>query len=481
MSGLRGNTFGFLQQIKQYLSSVLQSPVRFFIVAAGFFGLLFILLAPPLTGADEEAHFTRAYAISNGDFILNDTNKVEVPKSYRKTIGCYQSDSAVPGKTYSYRFDEYGNTKKESLKCALSTPLNDNERELVRTSAGPYSPTTYIPQVAAIAIGRAINAPVVVIATMVRIFTLVAYMALIVLAIRTIPVRKWALAGVALLPHSIIQITNPGGDYLLLGVIALLVAVIVRSVYVKKIELHKSDKVWLPILALSSIAMVLPKGPFPGLLFIPLIFFYGGFKHRIGYKILIAIVSLAVSFLWYKFGASVVLPWRTVSDTTSILDLPYAFIKTMFYGWVETDFVQVGSHIRTGFYSGLPSIIITILNILLAIYMFVAYPENRKATISRKHLKLMSWIGYIIAIGVILGSFAALYMGVPYSQRADMIIMGVQARYFYPAFIMLAMLPLIRPYTASVFSYRKTVIIGSIVVLASLSMTIALAFQWIII
>ena len=246
MSGLRRNTFGFLQHIKQYLSSVFQSPVRFFIVAAGFFGLLFILLAPPLTGADEEAHFTRAYAISNGDFILNDTNKVEVPKSYRKTIGCYQSDSAVPGKTYSYRFDEYGNTKKESLKCALSIPLNDNERELVRTSAGPYSPTTYIPQVAAIAIGRAINAPVVVIATMVRIFTLVAYMALIVLAIRTIPVRKWALAGVALLPHSIIQITNPGGDYLLLGVIALLVAVIVRSVYVKKIELYKSDKVWLP-------------------------------------------------------------------------------------------------------------------------------------------------------------------------------------------------------------------------------------------
>lgn len=70
---------------KRIYSELLQSHWSFLILAL-FFGGLIIALTPPLWGADEAAHFFRAYQISEGE--LN--QKKVMQKKMQCTEGIYR-------------------------------------------------------------------------------------------------------------------------------------------------------------------------------------------------------------------------------------------------------------------------------------------------------------------------------------------------------------------------------------------------------
>jgi hypothetical protein len=148
-------------EVRKVVKSIFTSPVKTFLVLGSVFGLLMILAAPPFTGADEEAHFVRAYGITGGALVLNGAADVEMPTSYRKTLGCMQTRQPIAGVTYGYTYDEYANEKKQALKCAFTLPLDQGDTEMVHTTAPGYSPLTYIPQSLAIGIGRIFNMPIV--------------------------------------------------------------------------------------------------------------------------------------------------------------------------------------------------------------------------------------------------------------------------------------------------------------------------------
>lgn len=468
--------------IRSRLRLAFQSPIKAFVLLAGVFGSLIIFTALPLTGADEEAHFIRAYGISEGDIRLYDTRYVEIPKSFRKTIGCFQTKTPEAGKVYRYSFGRYGTNKKESFDCALSLPLERRVTEKVHTTAPAYSPTTYVPQVLAIWFGKLFNSPIVVMTYFVRIAVLITYIAMVVFAIKLLPVRKWALVGVALLPYPMLYITNPGGDYMLYGLAAILTAVIVRSIYLPKSDLKKENRKLLTILTIAASLIVLPKGIFPGICFLPLVLFYGGLKHEIPKKIGIITFAAALGAAWQKFGSSMVLS-RANETVNSIVDFPYAFIKTMFYRWVDTDFLYRGDYVGNvhipGNHLGMPSIIVTIMGMLLAVYLFVGYSEKAKLSISRLQTVLLRYTSILIAVSVVVGSFAALFIGGSFLQDESMAIRGVHPRYFYAAFFMLALVPFARSIQAKTMrSYARIVIIGSVILLVASVLVLAIKFKW---
>lgn len=434
---------------------------------------------PPFTGADEEAHFIRAYGISNGELVIRHDQALETPTAYKKTLGCMQSKAPNSGQTYTYAYAAYAEDKGAALNCAFDLPLNESSTEGLISSAPGYSPTTYIPQVIAVFIGRVLDMPVIAIGYLMRVFVLVAYMAMIALAIRLLPIRKWALVGMALLPHSIMQITNPGADYMLLGAVAIFVAIIVRSNYVPKTSVVKWDMIFIPALLLFAILMVLPKGLFPGVLFLPLLFFYGGLKYRLITKVVVTVLTLLTAFAWQRFGGPGAVDAIGSSLTTSLLDFPFVFIKTMFEGWINQDFIYV----KTGFgideRIGMPSVAITVINILFAIYLFVNYSGSKiKSSLSAIQSKLFTFTGWSIAVAVAVGTFAALYIGAAYLQNDSGVIRGVQARYFYPAYFMLAMLPFTRIFNTTEKRYRLIVLLGSIVILSLHVLVIAMEYRW---
>lgn len=466
---------------KLSLLRFVKSPVKVFVLLAVSFGLVIILLSPPLTGADEEAHFIRAWGISEGTFSLHNTTEVEIPKSYRQTIGCFQTKTSQPGNIYGYNYKAYGIDKNKAFGCALGLSLNQENTEIIPSTAAGYSPTAYIPQTLAILIGKLLNAPMVLMVYAVRIAVLIAYVAMIVLAIRLLPVRKWALVGVALLPHSITHFTNPGGDYILYGTVAIFVAIIIRSIYLPQERLREENKKLLITMGITAFFMVLPKGFFPGVCFLPLLAFYGGLKYEKIKKVMLFSAAITVAFLWQKFGAYQ-MP-DTVQNAGSVLNFPYAFIKTMFLRWVDTDFIykgdSVGNFPVSGNHLGMPSILITLLNVLFAGYLFVGYPEKYKIQISSLQTKLLKYIGLLCAIAVIVGTFGALYTAGAYLQDGSLVIRGVSTRYFYPAFFMLALIPFSRYFrTEQTKHFSELVIVGSMILLLTTVLLKILSFHW---
>lgn len=464
------------------MSIFFQSPLKVFVLLAAVFGLVFIVLMPPFTGSDEEAHFVRAYGLSEGDILLVNTTQVEVPTTYRQTIGCFQYKTPQPGETYTYIYGQYGIDKKIAFDCAFNLPLDRNNTEPVITTASFYSPTTYLPQVLAIHIGKLFNLPIIVIAYLTRLAVLIAYIFMVAVAIRLLPVRKWALAGIALLPHSIIHVTNPGGDYMLLGLTALLVAIVVRSFYLTKEQLDSENRKLLLSLAIISSLIMLPKGMFPGICLMPVLLFYGGLKYKLYRKIGVVSFALLVGAIWQKIGAPAILGQSSEASSNSVTGLPAEFIRTMYYRWTDADFLQVGDPVgvfqRLGIHAGTPSLIITVISILFAIYVFVGYPEKLKIKVSKTTLSLLTIVGVICAVGIVGGSFAALYLASSGLQDGTGVIRGVQARYFYPAFFVLVALPFVRYFHTTKSIYSKVVVAGTIMVLSSYVVTLLFQFRW---
>ena len=452
--------------MKKYIKTIADSPVKTFAIVAAFFGLLTILVTPIFTGADEEAHFIRAWGISNGQLLLTskNDNQVTMPKAFRKTIGCLQNKIATRGNVYEYKYVNYGKQLPTTASCSLSIKVDNNDTEEIRASSASYSPVAYVPQLAAVYIGRIFNWPIFVIAYLMRIAVLIAYITLVCVAIKLLINRKWALVGIALLPHSLMQITNPGADYLLFGVSAILVAAIIRSRQLAEDDyLVERKKIMLITLVSMSLLMV-PKGVFPGICFLPLVIFLAGVRREIFMKILIILLALTAGIIWQKVS-SVTLPRTTGPGLISlVLSFPKAFIKTMFYEWANRDFLykNIGLGIKNRV--GLPGIAISLMNMLVAFCIFVAVKTEEKIQSS----KYFSWAAWTTVVVIIVGSFAAMHVMAYVLQSGDGIINGVQPRYFYPALFILAVIPMRRYiYVKNERIYRNIVIAGSMVVLTA--------------
>lgn len=452
--------------MKKYIKTIADSPVKTFAIVAAFFGLLTILVTPIFTGADEEAHFIRAWGISNGQLLLTskNDNQVTMPKAFRKTIGCLQNKIATRGNVYEYKYVNYGKQLPTTASCSLSIKVDNNDTEEIRASSASYSPVAYVPQLAAVYIGRIFNWPIFVIAYLMRIAVLIAYITLVCVAIKLLINRKWALVGIALLPHSLMQITNPGADYLLFGAAAILVAAIVRSRQLAKESYAVERKKILIITLVSMSLLMVPKGVFPGICFLPLIAFLAGVRREIFMKILIVLLALIVGAIWQKI-ASATLPRATGPGLIYlVISFPKAFIKTMFYEWANRDFLykNIGLGIKNRV--GLPGVAISLMNMLVAFCIFVAVKAEEKIQSS----KYFSWVVWITVAAIVVGSFAAMHVMAYVLQSGDGIINGVQPRYFYPALFILAVIPMRRYiYVKNERIYRNIVIAGSMVVLTA--------------
>lgn len=463
-------------KVIKILNTLSEHPGKVFAGLAGLFGLLLIIVMPPFSGADEEAHFVRAYGITQGNIVIEKNENILMPTAYRNTLGCLQDKQSVAGDTYTYRYNQYGKDLATTHSCMSGLSMNSTLEE-VATTAGNYSPFTYVPQMIAIFIGRLFDLSVATTSYLVRISVLLSYIALVCLAIRIMPYRKWALVGVSLLPHALQQVTNPGGDYILIGATAMFIASILKSRELR--EPLGDRKVLFAATVAAGALMIVPKGMFPGICFLPLLFFFGGLRSFIRLKITALIGVLSFGVLWQRFayvgGAS------SATESGSLIEsFPFAFIKSMFYSWSNTDFIYVKPGLGLDGDVGMPAIIITLMNIVFGFYLLVAYEKRRIAkTCSQRDSLLLRLMSYTAAAAVIVGSFAGLYIAGAYLQKGDMIIYGVQARYFYPAFILLILLPVSWRLMTTKVVYSTVVMLASVVILSAQLLVVAIRHNWI--
>jgi uncharacterized membrane protein len=198
-------------------------PHRFVLVFGFLFGASLVFLSPPFSVPDEPAHFCRAYHCSEGKLYAKKGDGVtgdELPASLADTVAMFDSQD-VSGNRFR--------TSWTRIKSASGIALEPQRRQFISFSnTALYSPVPYLPQSLAIGVARLCRLPPLAMFYLARMANLIAYLLLTAVAVRVIPIHKWTLAMVALMPTAVYLGASLSADAMTLGVALLVLAVVLN-------------------------------------------------------------------------------------------------------------------------------------------------------------------------------------------------------------------------------------------------------------
>lgn len=470
-------------KIKNIFHNTYSNPIYVFIIFATIFGIFSALITPPFDKPDESANFIRAYGISNGEFYVNagktypgydihgvrqdgHTNgTVTMPTSYRESRECLGIGGSYPWMSIWFEGQEAVDTSQSYkdashvIHCLVSTPLDEAKTEHLVGNAG-YSPLSYIPQAVAILIGKIFDAPIIIMSYLVRLFNLALWITLIAFAIRLVPKRKWALAAICLFPAFTFSMTHATPDATLFGAIALSIATIVRSIHLQPKQLREENKKLLSILSVSSVVMVLAKSSY-GVLFLPLLLFYGGLKKYWVIKLISILLLATLSF-------SPINNWITGETPPPPPAKGLGMILTEFPKTIASQLIN-GDRVSSTMFTGaliLPTLpqswIVMFATILLALILAVDYEDSRKklklAVKNRERLLLIA-TGIIVSCLVFCGALFLLWQQFGFVRPVPL----VPGRYFLSILMLFAILPILHKISTTEAYYKKICVFGLLI------------------
>ncbi len=196
----------------------LPRPEWVYLALALAFGGAFVVLTPPFQVPDEEAHFRRAFQLSEGHVFARKEGDV---------TGDYlpRAIEALWDRFVRLRARPEQKTTAAAIREAGAVALEPSERAFVGFSnTAIHPPLTYLPQAAGIALARLFSPSALVAFYAGRLFNLVAAACVTCFAIRRTPAGKWALAALALTPMSLSLAASLSSDALTNALAFLLVA-----------------------------------------------------------------------------------------------------------------------------------------------------------------------------------------------------------------------------------------------------------------
>lgn len=463
----------FTQLTKFYRKSIifLKQPERFFLVTASLFGILFILIIPPLQTPDEHVHFYRAYEVSE----LN-SNRLEkdgrmgsmLPASIAKTEVVLNAQSEVPT---HIQFNPYTKYDLRQTKAALlDIPLNEDEKSFYRTET--YPEFLYTLQALAITLGKIFDAPIVVMIYLTRLVNLALWITVAFLCIKYFPWKKWAVAGVCLLPVVVAQTISPGLDVLAISSFFVFITIILNSVHNRQ---HKLSYKMVALLAFAGLLMVFAKSNLA--VFLPLIFLVKkeqiSLKYQNLIKTLIVVLPIMLFAAWTIF-ISTSHDAQPVSSTgqqiSTFLHNPLNFLillfKTIFFNTASGNTLAQSLVGNFGWLDTPLSTFIIYLGVMYIAFIMFVGSRGDECKLSKKNRIIL----LTAAVASVLATFLAMYV---YSTLpSDNHIKGVQGRYLIPALIMLVPVLMSHKIITSKVFFIRTIQFGSIGLLTISALTI---------
>jgi uncharacterized membrane protein len=212
-----------MKRLRAFAGS-LAVPERCFLFIFAIFGLLFLVIIPPMQVADETSHFYRAYQISQFN-LLSERTKVGVGGVLPYGVVGFTGGANKYGLSFHAERRFYPRMQLAELSRfedgGLKIPV-----QFVNTAI--YAPISYVAPATGIAIGKVVSNRIIVQFYMARLFCLAFFGACLYFAIRQIPRGKWALAVLALLPMTINEAAAVTADGFIIGVTALFIAMVYK-------------------------------------------------------------------------------------------------------------------------------------------------------------------------------------------------------------------------------------------------------------
>jgi uncharacterized membrane protein len=385
------------------------------------FGLIWLVLLPPFQGPDEQAHFARAYMISEGN--IGPAN-LPLPASIRELEEVLQSDNmrAQP----KVKQDPGRLTMAAKIKIR---PL-DTSNVIV---AHNYPPVAYLPAAAAIAAARAMDAPMLFVFYSARMAGFIFFLFAMYLLIRHVRVLKLPLLTIALMPMVIQQGIIVSAD----GVTIILILWLVVYVFNLAFDVDRKVAVKkdMAIMCLLSVAIALTKGPY---VLVALLFFViprEKFGRPVFYWVCgtgIILAGTIAALLWQHWVNIANMP---VSTSVSVQSMaapqlftasmsPFVVIKKVFITFFDI------AYWKSGFWLGwrdvrLPFIFLVGFFFLMLWPCFVTIDERDEKIRKSRRAGL-----FVLALmsGILIANSIVMCLALP--QRPSGKIAGMEGRYY---------------------------------------------------
>jgi len=180
-----------------------------------------VALIPPLAGGNEEMNFQRAAMVANDHLLVEPAPLPGGIADLLDLTGRTFAEGAQPPLHYS---------RQQFSQAAVLKLQADQPRIVEPNPIAVLNPISYLPQAPVIAAGQALGLSPLILFYLGRLAGLAAGIALAFYAIRIAPVRKYSLAGLALLPPILFSRSTLDADQLSNGLAFLFLALAMREV-----------------------------------------------------------------------------------------------------------------------------------------------------------------------------------------------------------------------------------------------------------
>lgn len=409
-------------------------PETAFLIIGLIYGLCFLIVTPALQVPDEYEHFYRALYVSEGHTLpekVGNMSGVYIPESVHLTA------SGISEEWFTFIKDR---EDKINLSSLLNIKFNSQNRvfeDISRIAVITYSPVPYIIPAFAITPGKLLNLSPLILIYIGRLANLLVWVFLTYLAIRIIPVHKWVLFMIALIPITLFEAASLSADSLILGLSFIIVAIFFKYAFDdNKKKINKKD---IYILFILTLLLSLSKQIY--FLLLLLIFLipsekFGGRKKMFYVAAFLFFTIILISGGWNILVKDLyipIVPQVSISGQIAYilgdpLRFPYALLNTFFYRGFSYQLLFVGN-----FWLDIPLPMWWVGAYVLSMIP-VALIDKSMVLVSKKQ-KLIS-----LAIFIIIFLLVCAFVYISWTVVGQNIIDGIQGRYFIPILPMLFLL-----------------------------------------
>jgi uncharacterized membrane protein len=312
------------------------------------FGIVLLLLTPPMQVPDEGNHFFRAFQVSEGVWIPKKVDNLGRPgEPATVTGGDMPYGVARLYKRYEVLILDWEQRvwikmPWENLKEAAQIEIQPQRRLfLAFSNTAAYSPLPYFPQAMGIDVARLFSKSVQLCFYAARLANLLVCVFLIFLAIRITPVFPWLFAFLALSPMALFEIASVSSDAVIISICFLFIAAMLRWAFGP--EPYITREGWIGLFLLAAAIGLIKQ------VYIPLVLLYllipvtkVGSRSR--YWLLLGCLGLtmvAAAGAWGLAAGRTYSPVLFYADPRAQLDFilhnPGAFARVLIRNVVEPD------------------------------------------------------------------------------------------------------------------------------------------------
>jgi uncharacterized membrane protein len=412
--------------------ALLAKPASVFAVLSLAFGMIALILTPPLRGPDEPAHFVRIYAITHGEIVpatadANGRKGMFLPYRLHQDFEFFEARRFnLFEKGFSYRnvLDEY----RQRPAPADGPPVF-----VLYAGSEGYNPVSYLPFVAGAFLARLANLDFVGSLLLMRLAGLIAMTTVIAYAIAIVPRFGWTFLFIAMLPAALYgrAVISPDGA-------ALAYTMVVVALCLRVALGMDGGKPWRQSLWMALCVLCKP----PQLAFILLAAITRPPRQLLSHRRAVALIVLpavVLSVLWVTMGSVDVAAWRyyegeqlpkeqfdPVWKLRYMLEHPLHFPSQMLANVRDIDLLwQQLIGILGWLDTGLRAWVYPVLSAILIGVSFVRLELDRRS----RH-----WIALVAAVtvlGYVLAHYLIFYLA--WTPIRSNHVEGVQGRYFVMA------------------------------------------------